>query len=161
MYGNHDVDKVRALCGDMLPDGEDDDDGSLADNMMELLLGADSVYTLDWESDGPGASAGTERVVLLCERYFTLSYDFGPGGPYDTMLEALQSMVSTDEHGNIRLGPATCSIDCSQWSTDELLLQCDLYKHTPAHGLDLNGRYWTIDQLRDRQRVLRSALPTS
>jgi hypothetical protein len=97
---------------------------------------ADLVFTLDWDSGGPGAGAGTESVYTLGEKYITGSADFGWNGPYDSLDEVYEV---------IPINGATRDIWCGEWSEEEILDRFEL--DDPFQGVTLNGTWYSFERL--------------
>lgn len=101
------------------------------------------VFSLDWDSGGPGAGAGTEVVYRLAGKYLYLSSTYGWTGPYDTLDEA---------YGHIFVSAATDSVCCSEWSEDEIIARMTLNGGPPV--LHINGNPWPFETLEHRREQL-------
>jgi hypothetical protein len=112
------------------------------------ILG-DPVFSLEWDSGAPGAGAGIEQVFKAEGAYFKESMDFGVGGPYDTLEEAIGYA-----DGRVLLNGATRAIHCSEWTHHELICKLDLESHGPPDTIELNGREWELETLRQYQKAL-------
>jgi hypothetical protein len=100
---------------------------------------ASQAFSLDWDSGGPGAGAGTEVVYRLAGKYLYLSSTYGWTGPFDTLDEA---------YGDIFVSAATQSIWCSEWSEEEVIARMTLNGGPPV--LHINGNPWPFETLEHR-----------
>lgn len=110
--------------------------------MVPRVVG-ELVFSLYWDSGGPGAGAGTERVYRLAGKYLLSSASFGWSGPYDSLDEAFGTIVVTG---------ATKEIWSSEWSEDELIARMELY--SPGPLLEINGTRWPLETLEHRHAQL-------
>ena len=108
----------------------------------------EEVFMLYWDSGGPGAGAGVERVYRLGGKYLKASDSFGWDGPYDTLDQA---------HGTIFVTGATREITCSEWGEDEIIARMEL--HDPRSSLMINGTEWPLETLEHRHARLRGEWP--
>jgi quinol monooxygenase YgiN len=120
-------------------DGDDD----ALDLQVELeMLGetamrlGTAVFSLDWDSGGPGAGAGTETVYRVGDHYLYLSSTFGWEGPYETL---------DDAYGCITVTGATQSIWSGEWDEDEIVARIQLYDGPPV--IHINGSPWPFETL--------------
>lgn len=100
-----------------------------------LRLGTE-VFSLDWDSGGPGAGAGSETVYRVGPAYLYLSSTFGWQGPYESL---------DDAYGCIAVTGATQSIWCSEWDEDEIVARIELYGEPSV--IHVNGNPWPFETL--------------
>jgi len=93
----------------------------------------EEVFAHSWDSGGPGAGAGCERVVTYKGQFWYCSIDQGTHGPYDDLRQAL------GKHGLLMVNEATTDINCSMMSTEEILgkLECS-YEDTESFKFFIN-----------------------
>lgn len=103
----------------------------------------ESVFSLEWDSGGPGAGAGTETVYSLAGKYLYLSASFGWQGPYHTL---------DDAYGSVFVSAATQSIWCSEWTEEELISRMSF--HDAPSVLYINGVAWPFETLEHRWQRL-------
>lgn len=128
------VDAVRAVEWDLTSD-------DLYDWVPRY---GEEVFSLYWDSGGPGAGAGIESVYRFADRYLACSDTFGWSGPYDTL---------EDAYGSIFVSSATKEISSSEWSDDEIIARMDL--QGPGPELVINGTRWPLETLEHRHAQLR------
>lgn len=115
----------------------DDPDAVHPDILPDLLRRfAESVFSLYWDSGGPGGGAGTEEVYKLGRHYLTASADFGWDGPYDRLDDVLASIFVTG---------ATREIYCSEWSEEEILDRIEL--HGEPESVVIQGTVYPFERL--------------
>lgn len=102
------------------------------------------VFSLYWDSGGPGAGAGYENVYELAGKYLYSSDSFGWTGPFDSL---------DDAYGSIFVSAATREISSTVWDEEEIIARIDL--HGEPDGLRINGTVWLFEDLEHRNRVLR------
>jgi len=94
----------------------------------------EEVFEHEWDSGGPGAGAGCERVVMYKGQFWYCSNDQGTHGPYDDLQQAL------DSHGLLMVNEATTEIYSSMMSTEEILEQLGCqFEDTENFELIING----------------------
>ena len=152
------VKQLRALLVEELGrerEGIEDGEPDAIDLQFELdMLGevamkvGDSVFSLEWDSGGPGAGAGTETVYRLAGKYLYLSASFGWQGPYETL---------DDAYGTVVVNAATRSVWCSEWSEEEIISRIDFYDAAPP-VLYINGVAWPFETLEHRCLGTRAAV---
>jgi hypothetical protein len=143
-YDPEDDDEDDELEGEDLEDDEDDedDDEDLKDDELEgddlvdrIIDKGEEVFSLNWDSGGPGSGGGCESVYHWKGKFAFFSLDFDNSGPYASLDEALQ------EHEQLLMvTSATESIDCTLLTTEELAkrLSCE----GDVHEIELNGEPW-------------------
>ena len=154
MFADSNLDECRALVQDLLPADASDDELSACiydalDAEGELL------FSLEWDSGGPGAGAGIECIYRLRGHYFFQSLDFGLGGPFATFEDPVEYVVGMGEDGSIPVNSATREITCSIWGVDELVQRLDLAMCEAGFDLVLNGESFRLEVLGDGTRELR------
>ncbi len=146
MYGEVDRKAFRAAIIHALEAARDTGDELFDEACEEFFLQlADKVFSLDWDSRGPGAGAGQESVYRLGATYFTSSEGCGWDGPYCSLDEALG--------GSIAIGASTQEIRCSEWSEDEIISR--VWLHDPPPVVTINGSEWPLETLEHRVEMLR------
>ena len=113
----------------------------------DLLFGTvfwevEGVFRLEWDSGSPGAGAGVEQVVRVGDLYLSRPEDWEVG-VFDTLEEAVQAL--TGEEG-ICVTTATVSIDCTEWSDEEIIRRIVVLGEAPDR-LRINGRVWPYETL--------------
>lgn len=131
----------RLLAEEVAREPEASDDPFDAQYELEVLgevaqqVGR-SVFSLEWDSGGPGGGAGIETVYRISGKYLYLSNTYGWTGPFDTL---------DDAYGHIFVTDATQSIDCSEWSDEEIIGRMQLTGGPPV--LYINGTAWPFETL--------------
>ncbi len=97
---------------------------------------ADVALSIDWDSGGSGAGAGTDRVYVLGGQYFIASADYGCIGPFERLDQAW---------GTLHLNGATREIWCLEWSDDEVLDRVEIFGE--FDGVTINGDWWPFERL--------------
>jgi hypothetical protein len=116
------------------PEPDDDlDEGDLDEEQDE----GEEVLSVDWDSGGPGAGAGTSYVVKRGGEYRAVFPDFGESsGPFDTLAEAV---ASTD------IGKLTSACQSLDYKRGEVRLKELLDALEPMEGeptVAINGTPW-------------------
>jgi hypothetical protein len=107
------------------------------DELFDLVIEvADMAFSLYWDSGGPGAGAGYNRVYHLAGKYFTAVDDFWWDGPCDTLAE----MCPT-----IGVNGATREVWCGAWSEEEILDRIEIFGE--FDGVEINGTWWPFERL--------------
>lgn len=89
------------------------------------------VFQHHWDSGGPGAGAGVEKVYRRDDRYIVVDFEGQRHGPFGSMILA----INTHELGYVT--EATTEIDCTELSAVELEGCLQLSAH-PGHTFLLN-----------------------
>jgi hypothetical protein len=131
----------RLVAEEVAREPEASDDPFDAEYELEVLgelaqQVGDCVFSLDWDSGGPGAGAGTENVYRIAGKYLYLSNTYGWTGPFETL---------DDAYGSIFVSAATQSIHCSEWSEEEIIRRIQLYGGPAV--LYINGTAWPFETL--------------
>ena len=98
------------------------------------------VYSVFWDSGGPGAGADYECVFRWRDHYATcLSFD-DPMGPFDTIRAAIRAADLNF------VTPATVEIQSTELTSEEIakLLRCQL---DPPFSLRINGEPWVLSEM--------------
>jgi hypothetical protein len=117
--------------------GDFDHEASL-EFLKELILEEGKVvYSLFWDSGGPGGGAGSETIVKFKNQYwaFTGSAEFF--GPYDAMEYALSSEFIT-------VTEATQSVYSSELSAEEIAELLEPFEIEYTKRLIINNKDWVI-----------------
>lgn len=96
------------------------------------------VFSLDWDSGGPGAGAGTEEVYQCFNRFWPCSGTFGLSDPCETLGEALKGDIGA-------ITDATTEVWCSPLAPAEiakLLHVCG----KPPFSFTINGEPWRVSK---------------
>jgi len=106
--------------------------------LKELILKeGKTVYSLFWDSGGPGGGAGSETIIKFKNLYWTCNDYSGFSGPYDALEYALSSEFTT-------VTSATQSIYCSELSISEIVELLKPFDIEFTKRLIINGRDWVI-----------------
>jgi hypothetical protein len=117
--------------------GELDHDACL-EFLKELVLKeGKTVYSLFWDSGGPGGGAGSEAIIKFKHLYWTCTEYTGFSGPYDALEYALSSEFTT-------VTSATQSINSSELSIAEIVELLEPFDIDYTKRLVINGRDWVI-----------------
>src|SRR5262245_12894913 len=120
-----------------------------SDELIEQIIAEGKVvFSHNWDSGGPGAGAGCERVYHRKGKFVICSLDFGTAGPFASLDEALQ------EQNLLTVTGATTSIDCLMVASTELAtrLECE----EDGYQIEINGELWVYRaRKREFQRKLR------
>ena len=115
-------------------DFETDEDSEATE---EIIQRGKCVFAHHWDSGGPGAGAGSDRVYHWRGR-FAVSSDSGTAGPFDTLEAALQSQSL------LHFTEATTGIVSSMLSADEVAPM--LQGEWDRRGVEINGEGWVRDR---------------
>ncbi len=74
------------------------------------------VYSVSWDTDGPGGGSGCERVHTLNGAYAVACDDGERFGPYSTLCEAISAIEQL-----YLVGPATIEIESKELNADEIM----------------------------------------
>lgn len=116
-------------------------DGFDWDSISELITDliyseGQQVYSMEWDSGGPGAGAGRESVYAWQERYWISSSTFGiSGGPFDTLEEALQGDL-------VAVTDATVSIECPL-PDEDLIVRLHILA-PQGHTVEINNSTYVV-----------------
>lgn len=99
----------------------------------QVNVDGEEVFAHSWDSGGPRAGAGCERVVIYKGQFWYCSIDQGTHGPYNDLQQAL------GRHGLLMVNEATTEISSSMMATDEILktLECS-FKDTGNFRFGIN-----------------------
>jgi hypothetical protein len=97
----------------------------------------DVVFSLAWDSGGPGAGAGVDCIYKYRDYFWRLD-DFGLAGPFSDFEDALWGEY-------IAVSSATESIECSEWSTEELIQKIKPIGLDDNVNITINGEGWQLD----------------
>src|SRR4051812_44298077 len=96
-------------------DGLEDSESEGDKLVMQIINEGGGVFSHDWDSGGPWAGAGAQKVYHWEGRFAVCSLDFGyTAGPFDSLDEAL------DEQNLLAVNSATVSVTCYEFSAAEL-----------------------------------------
>jgi hypothetical protein len=96
------------------------------------------VFREYWDSGGPGAGADVECIYKYREHFWRYDSDYGLSGPFYDFEDSLW-----DEY--IAVTSATRSIDCSEWSTEELIQKIKPKDLEDSINITINGEKWQLD----------------
>ena len=109
-----------------------------------IIEGGQCVYSLSWDSGGPGGGSGCERVYTLNGAYAVAFDDGERSGPYSTLCDAISA---TDQL--FLVGPATTEIESEELSIDEIISLLKPFEgvHKPELKIRINGVVRTIQSI--------------
>ncbi len=116
-------------------DRDEDEPGSVYDDLIEQITEeGNEVFSLEWDSGGPGAGAGCEYVYRWRGKFAATSLDDCNPGPFNSLDEALAA------NDLFTVTSATTSIRCSLLTAKALAkrLQCQ----DDGHAIEINGELW-------------------
>jgi hypothetical protein len=117
--------------------GDLDHDANL-DFLKELILKeGKTVYSLFWDSGGPGGGAGSETIIKFKDLYWTCSDYSGFSGPYDALEYALSSDFIT-------VTEATQSVYSSELTIPEIVELLEPFDIEYTKRIIINGKDWVI-----------------
>ena len=117
--------------------GELDHDANL-EFLKELILKeGKTVYSLFWDSGGPGGGAGDEIIIKFKNQYWAFSEYTGLSGPFDELEYALSSDFIT-------VTSATQSIYSSELSAERIAELLEPFDLEYTKRLIINGKDWVI-----------------
>ena len=117
--------------------GELDHDANL-EFLKELILKeGKTVYSLFWDSGGPGGGAGSETIIKFKDLYWTCNDYSGFSGPYDALEYALSSDFIT-------VTEATQSVYSSELTIPEIVELLEPFDIEYTKRIVINGRDWII-----------------
>ena len=108
----------------------------------QIIDAGECVFEHEWDSGGPGAGAGVERVYRWKGRFAFSSPDNGRAGPFNTLEDALQAQHL------LRVTDASTSIYCSLLKGDELAGQMTCVEDGCL--VTVNDELWRYDQAAGR-----------
>lgn len=109
---------------------------SKSPDVEAIVESGERVYSLSWDTGGPGGGAGAEHVYALDGLYAVVLDDGESFGPYQSLQEAIS------EHEQLSwVGPATTEIESSELKTAEIevLLRPLEGVDEPTLNLKING----------------------
>ncbi len=118
-------------------------DGNIYQHALDydtVIEEGELVYSIAWDSGGPGAGADAECVFRLGSRYaVVLSFEDDPSGPYFTLVDAVKATELdwvTD---------ATTEVTSTKLSAAEIaaMLRCE---EAPSFSIHINAENWRLDQ---------------
>ena len=106
-----------------------------------IIEGGQCVYSLSWDSGGPGGGSGCERVYTLNGAYAVAFDDGERSGPYSTLCDA----ISATEQLYL-VGPATKEIESKELNIDEIISLLKPFEgvQEPELKIRINGEVRTI-----------------
>jgi hypothetical protein len=104
----------------------------------QIIDAGECVFEHEWDSGGPGAGAGVERVYRWKGKFAFSSADNGRAGPFNTLDDALEAQDL------LRVTDASTSIYCSLLKGDELAGQMTCEEDGCL--VTVNGEPWEYDQ---------------
>ena len=120
---------------------EEDEFEEGEDHLDEVIENGELVFFHSWDSGGPGAGAGSERIYRLKSEYVFASEDFGNSGPFKSLEDAL-SVIDL-----FFVNSATTEIESSEMTERELLDRIHIEFEDPDYEISflLNGRPYRYD----------------
>lgn len=109
---------------------------SSAVGIEAIIEDGQCVYSVSWDSGGPGGGSGCERVYTLNGTY-AVALDDGEGsGPYSTLLDAIGATEQL-----YMVGPATTEIESKELNTEEIISMLKLFEGVdePELKIRING----------------------
>ena len=117
--------------------GELDHDANL-EFLRELILKeGETVYSLFWDSGGPGGGAGSETIIKFKNQYWAFTEYTGFSGPFDELEYALTSDFIT-------VTSATQSVYSSELSAERIAELLEPFDLEYTKRLIINGKDWVI-----------------
>ena len=117
--------------------GELDHDANL-EFLKELILKeGKTVYSLFWDSGGPGGGAGNETIIKFKNQYWACTEYTGFSGPFDELEYALSSDFIT-------VTSATQSVYSSELSAERIAELLEPFDLEYTKRLIINGKDWVI-----------------
>jgi hypothetical protein len=115
----------------------DDDERLIEDeNQVEQIeQHGREVFRHDWDSGGPGAGAGSERIVEFEGKFFLCSLDDGTRGPFESLDEVL------DRFELDRVSEASVELCSPILTSSEIAARITCRERGPI-GILLNGESW-------------------
>lgn len=136
------ADSLAARCSwpeaTELEDYVDDPDEISEEGWTQFHVRAECVFTLFWDSGGPGAGAGEERIFRWQGKFYFFSEYWDVPNPFDSFEEALK-------------GSEQCRVStATQWIRSKLMGSDELVKLLEPTGggiaLSINGEDWRFDE---------------
>jgi hypothetical protein len=118
-------------------DPEDDvlTDDDLVDRIIEE---GEEVFAHAWDSGGPGAGAGCERVYRWRGKFAFASADYGNAGPFDSLEEVLKQQDCL-----LGVTSVTEYIWCPLMTAEEIAARLTYYGYDDEHyPISVNGEPW-------------------
>ena len=106
-----------------------------------IIEGGQCVYSLSWDSGGPGGGSGCERVYTLNGAYAVVLDDGEGSGPYSTLIDAIGATEQL-----FMVWPATTEIESKELNTEEIISILKLFEGVDESELKIriNGENRTI-----------------
>ena len=106
--------------------------------LKELILKeGKTVYSLFWDSGGPGGGAGSETIIKFKNQYWAFTEYTGFCGPFDALEYALTSDFIT-------VTSATQSVNSSELSAERIAELLEPFEIEYTKRIEINGRDWVI-----------------
>jgi hypothetical protein len=114
---------------------------SSAVELEAIIEDGQCVYSVSWDTGGPGGGSGCERVYTLNGVYAVALDDGEVSGPYSTLLDAVGSTEQL-----FMVGPATRDIESKELNTEEIVSILRLFEGVdkPELKIRINGEDSTI-----------------
>lgn len=133
-----------------ITEGHEFDESENVDEQINqyIIDEGEVVYSLEWDSGGPGAGAG-ENKVCHWKGKFASSSDSGYEGPFDTLDEALES------NSCLCVTTATYNIESSMLSAKEIAKRLECFAND-GYVVQINGESWVYRAASKEFKRLRS-----
>ena len=111
--------------------------------LESIIEDGQCVYSVSWNTGGPGGGSGCERVYTLNGAYAVVLDDGEGSGPYSTLRDAI---VATEELYIV--GSATTEIESRELKIDEIISLLKRFEgeDEPELQIKINGEVRTIPQ---------------
>ena len=96
---------------------------SSAVDLEAIIEDGQCVYSVSWDTGGPGGGSGCERVYTLNGVYAVALDDGESSGPYSTLLDAIGATEQL-----YMVGPATREIESNELNTGEIASMLKLFE---------------------------------
>ena len=109
--------------------------------LESIIEDGQCVYSVSWNTGGPGGGSGCERVYTLNGAYAVVLDDGEGSGPYSTLIDAIGATEQL-----FMVGPATTEIESKELNTEEIISILKLFEGVDESELQIriNGENRTI-----------------
>jgi hypothetical protein len=109
--------------------------------LESIIEDGQCVYSVSWNTGGPGGGSGCERVYTLNGAYAVVLDDGEGSGPYSTLIDAIGATEQL-----FMVGPATTEIESKELNTEEIISILKLFEGVDESELKIriNGENRTI-----------------
>ena len=117
-----------------------DNDEELSDQELGERISeqGERVFSIHWDSGGPGIGAGVDSIYKFKNQYWNYSFHNEVSGPFHSLTEAMEFPDFFGVTG------ATECIYCAQFTAPEVVSRLEIYDAEPGHRVQINDEEWEV-----------------